>query len=876
MGDVYRGRDPRLGRDVAIKVLPSNASSDPGRLHRFEQEARAAAALNHPNILAVYDVGVHEGAPYIVSELLDGQSLRERLAGGPLPVRTAVDYAVQIAHGLAAAHEKGIVHRDLKPDNVFVTPDGRAKILDFGLAKLVDQEATGVVSSVLPTSPPGTSPGLVLGTTGYMSPEQVRGEPVDRRTDIFALGVVLYEMLTGRRAFSRETVPETMTAILREDVPDFHLSGSHIALPLEQVIRRCLDKEPSRRFQSTQDLAFALSTVGNATTSSAVAALGTVPSISSDRRYLWVAVALAIALLALSVVHFREPVRAIAAVPVARVAITLPPGNEMAHRFWPALALSPDGSRLVYTALQGNAAPQLFLRVMDDTNAKAIPGTEGAHSPFFSPDGQWIGFFAQGKLKKVPAAGGAAQVLCDAPGGLGGDWTADDTIYFVPSNTNGVWRIAASGGTPQEVTRLDRSKGEVSHRWPQALPGGKAVVFTVWVGPGWDEKSLQMHVLGTGERRVLAQGAGSGRYVASGHLVYNRDGAQNLMALPFDLARLQVAGGPAVALVEQVWEGGAEGAQFAVSDAGTMAYVSSHPHRYERRLVWIDRQGKVEPTSAPPRPYYDPRISPDGQQVAVSSEESTERVWTYNFARATLTALTSAGVSSQSPVWMTAGMRIVYRGTRLGFRNLFWRAADGSDEEERLTTGENVQAPVSVSPDGTRLSYNESDRTTGNDIWMVTLDGDRKRERFLKTSASEANGHFSSDGQWLAYVSDVSGRSEVYVQPFPGPGGKWTISTEGGDEPVWSRDGRELFYRNGNVLMAVPITLQPTFAAGVPRPLFRSDFEPSGTNTSGYDVSPDGRRFLMIQPTEPEQPATQVSVVINWFEELRRLVPTAR
>jgi serine/threonine-protein kinase len=707
-----------------------------------------------------------------------------------------------------------------------------------------------------------------------MSPEQVLGAPVDRRSDIFAIGVVLYEMIAGRRAFARETVPETMTAILREDVPDFHSSGSHISLPLEQVIRRCLDKEPSRRFQSTQDLAFALSTVGTASTSSAVAALRSAPS--SHRPYLWVALALAIALLALSVVHFREPVRAAATSPVARVAITLPPGNEMAHRFWPALALSPDGSRLAYTALLGNAAPQLFLRVMDRTTAKAIAGTEGAHSPFFSPDGQWIGFFAQGKLKKVPADGGAAQVLCDAPGGMGGDWTADDTIYFVPSNTNGVWRIAASGGTPQEVTRLDRSKGEVSHRWPQALPGGKAVVFTVWVGPGWDEKSLQMHVLGTGERRVLAQGASSGRYVASGHLVYNRDGAQNLMALPFDLARLQVTGGPAVTLVEQVWEGGAEGAQFAVSDAGTMAYVSSHPHRYERRLVWIDRQGKVEPTSAPPRPYYDPRISPDGQQVAVSSEESTERIWTYNFARATLTALTSAGVSSQSPVWMPAGARLVYRGTRSGFRNLFWKAADGSDEEERLTTAENLHTPVSVSPDGKRVAYTDTDRATGSDIWMVLLDGNRTPEPFLKTSASEANGHFSSDGQWLAYVSDVSGRSEVYVQPFPGPGGKWTISTEGGDEPVWSRDGRELFYRNGNVLMAVPITLQPTFAAGVPRPLFRNAFEPSGTNSSGYDVSPDGRRFLVIQPTEPEQPATQVSVVINWFEELRRLVPTAR
>lgn len=872
---MYRGRDPRLGRDVAIKVLPSNASSDPGRLHRFEQEARAAAALNHPNILAVYDVGVHEGAPYIVSELLDGQSLRDRLAGGPLPARTAVDYAVQIAHGLAAAHEKGIVHRDLKPDNVFVTPDGRAKILDFGLAKLVDQEATGVVSSVLPTSPPGTSPGLVLGTTGYMSPEQVRGEPVDRRTDIFALGVVLYEMLTGRRAFARHTVPETMTAILRDDVPDIHSSGAQVPGPLEQLLRRCLDKDPARRFQSTQDLAFALGTVGNATTSSAVAALGPALSTSSHRRYFWVAVALAIALLALSVVHFREPVRAVAALPVARVAITLAPESEI-DRALPALALSPDGTKLAYAAFQGTAASQLFLRVMDGTEANAIAGTEGGRSPFFSPDGQWIGFFAQGKLKKVPAAGGATQVVCDAPIGVGGSWAADDTIYFAPLSVGGVWRVRASGGTPEEITRLDRSKGEVSHRWPQALPGGKAIVFTVWVGPGWDEKSLQLQVLGTGERRVLAQGGSSGRYVASGHVVYNRNGAGNLMALPFDLERLTVAGGPAMALTEQVWEGGAEGAQFAVSDAGTLAYVPHRTRRYERRLVWVDRQGKVEPLPAAPRPYYDPRLSPDGLQLAVSSEEATERVWTFNFARSTLTALTSASVSSQSPVWMPDGTRIVYRGTRQGFRNLFWKAGDGSDEEQRLSMNESLQTPLSVSPDGKRLLYVDNNRARGNDVWVLSLDGNHAAEPVLATPPSEGNAHFSPDGDWLAYVSDESGRYEIYVQPFPGPGRRWTVSTDGGTEPVWSRDGRELFYRNGNALMAVPIALQPAFSAGLPHPLFSGQFQDSGTGTSGYDVSLDGRRFLMIQPTEPEQPATQVSVVINWLEELRRLVPVAR
>jgi eukaryotic-like serine/threonine-protein kinase len=469
-----------------------------------------------------------------------------------------------------------------------------------------------------------------------------------------------------------------------------------------------------------------------------------------------------------------------------------------------------------------------------------------------------------------------AQILCDAPNGLGANWGTDDTIYFVPFNTTGVWRVAASGGAPQEVTKLDRSKNEVSHRWPQVLPGGKAVVFTVWVGPGWDERSLQLQVLDTGERRVLAQGASSGRYVTSGHLVYNRDGAQKLMAMPFDVESLRVTGGPAVGLNEQVWEGGAEGAQFAVSTAGTLAYVPSYPARYERRLVWVDRSGKVEALAAPLRPYYDPRISPDGRQVAVSSEEGTERVWTFDFARSTLTALTTADSSSQAPMWTPDGARIVYRGTRKGFRNLFWKAADGSGEEQSLTTSENMKTPVSISPDGKSLAFTEVDRATGNDIWLLSLDGDHEARAILKTGSSEGSPEFSRDGKWLAYNSNETGRPEIYVQPFPGPGGKSTISTDGGVEPVWSRDGRELFYRNGDKLMAVAISTTPVFSAGVPRLLFEGRYEPTGTGTGGYDVSVDGRRFLMIQPTEPEQPATQVSVVINWFEELRRLVPVAR
>jgi len=866
MGEVYRARDTKLGRDVALKVLPDAFMLDRERIARFKREAQVLASLNHPNIAAIYGIEDSTNVHALVLELVEGETLADRIALGPLPHAEAVAIAGQIADALEAAHERGVIHRDLKPANIALKPDGTVKVLDFGLAKAMEGAPGASDPSLSPTitTPAMTQMGVILGTAAYMSPEQARGKLVDHRADIWAFGVVIFEMLTGQRLHPGETVSDTLASVLKTE-PAWDALPRETPSSLRRLLRACLEKDPRRRLQSIGDRRMLLDELPQPT--------GLRGSPGVTMTALAVAGGLAVALLTLSIVHFREPAAMVSASPVARVAITLPPASVLERGWFPALGLSPDGTKLAYVAVQSSGATQLFLRMMDGTAAKPIVGTDGSHSPFFSPDGQWIGFFAQGKLKRVPAAGGAAQVLCDAPGGMGGSWATDDTIYFAPSNTTGIWRVPASGGTPQEVTKLDRSKGEVGHRWPQILPGGQGLLFTVWVGPGWDEKSLQLHVLGSGERRVLAQGASSGRYVASGHLVYNRDGAQNLMVLPFDLARLQVTGGPAVTLAEQVWEGGAEGAQFTVSDAGTMAYAAAHPQRYERRLVWVDRQGKVEPLPATPRPYYDPRISPDGQQVAVSSEEGTERVWTYNFARATLTPLTAADVSSQSPAWTPDGSRVVFRGTREGLRNLFWKAANGSDQEERLTTSENLQTPVSVSPDGKHVAFGAVDRVDGYDIWIMPLDGTRTPQVFLKTPALENGPHFSPDGRWIAYFSDESGRSEIYVQPFPGPGGKWTISTDGGSEPVWSRDGRELFYRSGDAMMAVSITSQPAFAASVPRRLFTTQFEPTGTGTSGYDVSLDGQRFLMIQSTEPEQPATQVSVVINWFEELKRLVP---
>ncbi|HEY6508625.1 MAG TPA: protein kinase [Vicinamibacterales bacterium] len=866
MGEVYRAHDSKLGRDVALKVLPSTFAADSGRVARFTREAHLLASLNHPNIAAIYGVEDSSDVYALVLELVEGQTLAERIAEGPIPVDEALSIARQIAEALEAAHDQGVVHRDLKPANIALRPDGTVKVLDFGLAKAMDgADGVSPVSQALTLTSPTmvTGAGVILGTAPYMSPEQARGHQIDHRADVWAFGVVVFEMLTGRRLFPGDTVSDTLASVLKTE-PSWDTLPHSTPPMLRRLLRSCLEKDPKRRLRAIGDRRLLLDEPVHATqaTSSRVATIAVAA-----------AGLLASALLALGVVHFREAAAVVTRAPIARVVIQLPLGDQLDHKANPALALSPDGTKLAYVGVRGNAARQLFLRVMDGTDAKAIAGTEGAHVPFFSPDGQWVGFFAQGKLKKVPADGGIAQVLCDAPSGMGADWATEDTIYFMPFNTSGVWKVAASGGTPQEVTKLDRSKGEVSHRWPQLLPGGSALLFTVWNGPGWDEKSLQMQDLQTGERRVLAEGASTGRYVTSGHLVYNRDGVQTLMALPFDVERLEVTGGPAVALAERVWEGGAEGAQYATSNTGTMAYVASHPARYERRMVWVDRTGKVEPLTAMPRPYYDPRISPDGRQFAVSSEEASERVWTFDFARPILTALTGAG-SSQAPVWTPDGMRVIYRGTRMGFRNVFWRAADGSGEEARLTTSDNLHTPVSVSPDGKHLAYAEVDPATGTDIWLLALDGNGAAEPFLRTTAGEGNAHFSPDGRWLAYVSDESGRAEVYVQPFPSPGSKWMISTDGGNEPVWSRDGRELFYRNGDRMMTVAIATERGFVAGLPRQLFEGAFEPTGTGTSGFDVSLDGRRFLMVQPTAPERPATQVDVVINWFEELKQRMPT--
>jgi serine/threonine-protein kinase len=879
MGEVYKARDPRLDRTVAIKILPEHVGANAESKQRFEREAKALAALSHPHICSIFDVG--EAIPgqspdhpiaqspdspvsYLVMEHLEGETLAQRLERGALPLDQALRYAIEMADALDKAHRQGIVHRDLKPGNVMLTKSG-AKLLDFGLAKLRPAgPAKGISLSAAPTmNSPLTGEGSLVGTFQYMAPEQLEGQEADARTDMFAFGAVVYEMVTGRKAFEGKSQASLIGAILRDSPRPISDLQSLSPPALDRTVGRCLAKNPEDRWQDARDLRHELEwTAHGAVPATEQLTSGPPQQAQGRRRAVPLGLALPVGVLLLAaagVAWIWRPAGRAEASRVVRLAVALPPGEQIrgGATSWPAVAVSPDGGTLAYVS-----GERLYLRAMDRLAPKPTLGTDGARSPFFSPDGQWIGFFAQGQLKKVSVTGGTASPVCPAPFAAGGAWGPDDNIYFAPFNASGLSKCPAAGGTPEPVTSLDRSKGEVSHRWPQVVPGGNAVVFTVWKGPGWDEMSLELQRLDTGERKVLVRGSSTGRVVSSGYLVHTRAG--QLTAVPFDLDRFSVGDSP-VPLGVQVREG--EGSHYAISDSGTLAYVGGDS-QFEGRLVWVSRDGRVEPIPAPLRSYQAVAISPDGRRAALTVQDSRWDFWIHDLVRHTQTRLATGDGSSQWPQWMPDGSRLVYRGTRTGFRNLYWNAVDGTGQEERLTTSEKLQTPASVSPDGQLLAYTEIDPLTGSDVGMLSLGGAHESRAFLNTLAAEDGLRFSPDGRWVAFQSDESGRNEIYVQPFPGPGGKVPISTEGGQLPVWSRDGRELFYVNGLKMMVVGVTTQPTFTAGAPRPLFEGRYEPTR-----YDVSPDGTRFLRIQPTDSEQAATQIIVVLNWTEELRRLVP---
>ena len=906
MGEVYRARDTKLGRPVALKVLPETLAKDAERIARFRREAQVLASLNHPNIATIYGLEESNGHCALVMELVEGPTLADKIrvaqgspfspaalrveepqrrkTGVALQIDEALPIARQIAEGLEYAHERGVIHRDLKPANVKVRPDGTVKILDFGLAKALNTSVEAVSDrhsdvgdqrSPLQDSPTisaaATRQGMILGTAAYMSPEQARGKTVDRRCDIWSFGAVLFEMLSGKQAFPGEDVSHTLAAVIMQE-PDWSALPDYLPAGLGRLLRRCLVKHPRSRLQAIGDARIVIEEALAGTPDVGAVREPPVhpaPTPTWRRALPWgIAAVLGLALVGTLLWVALRPLTH----PTARFVVTLPAGDRLAPVRTQRLALAPDGSRLVYVANHGGGT-QLFVRAIDRFEATPIPGTEGAVSPFFSPDGQWVGFFADGKLKKVSLSGGVPLSLCSAAAARGGSWAPDDTIIFALSMTSGLFRVSAAGGVPKPLTVPDRKKGEYAHRWPDILPGGRAVLFTVWTGGSFDNARIGVLSLETSERRILVEGGTYPRYVPSGHLVYAQGGG--LLAVPFGLKRLEVTG-PPVSILEGVSMNPTfGGAEFSLSDDGSLAYVPGGSRVREGTLLWVDRKGAVLPLPAPPRGYLSPRLSPDGQWLAVAIEGPHLGAWLYDLARGTLTRLTGSTVVPRS-IWTPDGKHVTFLATLSDALNLYWMPADGSGAAERLTTSGNFQVPGSWSPDGHVLAFSEVDPTTGWHIWMLRLEGDRKPRPFLQTASNEYGPMFSPDGRWLAYQSDESGRQEIYVRSFPGPGGKWQISTEGGAEPVWAPNGRELFYRNGDKMMTAAVEIKPVFAASTPKLLFEGHYEAGNFFERDYDVSPDGQRFLMIKASEQEQAATQLNLVLNWSDELRRLVPAAK
>jgi serine/threonine protein kinase len=870
MGEVYRARDTQLGRDVAIKVLPANFMNDPERLVRSQREARMLAALNHPNIATIYGLEQTSGAACLVMELVPGETLAERVKAGPIPVEEALKIAAQIAEALEAAHEKSIIHRDLKPANIKVTPEGKVKVLDFGLAKAFEGDGVNEDMSNSPTlSRAATMQGVILGTAAYMSPEQAKGKSVTKATDIWAFGCVLYELLSGQAAFDGEDVTEILAAVVRAE-PDWSRLPGSTPQSMRLLLQRCLRKDRRQRLQDATgvriEIEDALSTPASVE--------ATTPKTNNRAILRWTVISglaglIVAAIAGLAVWDLKPSPPA----PVSRFVFSLPPGQRFADLTRPSLAVSPDGKQMVYVAGAGGAY-QIYARSMDSFDAKAIPGTEGGTQPFFSPDSQWIGYFAGGKLKKVRVTGGASVTLCDALDPRGGAWGPDNTIVFSPSSSGVLFAVPAEGGVPTPLTSLDSKKGEGTHRWPEFMPGGEAVLFNASVYNAQTATApLVLYLLKTGERRDLIQAGMRPQYALSGHLLFSQGGT--LMAAPFDPGRLHVTGA-AVPVIEGVLQASSTGAtQYSFSDNGALVYIPGRSLAVERgKLVWVDRKGTEQPIAAPERSFVRPRVSPDGRRLAVAIADAGFQIWIYDLDRETLTRLTFEGGINLDPVWTPDGKRIAFESGGPG--NLFWQAADGSGKAERLTTNEYGQLPVSWSPDGQVLAFVELSPSTGRDIWTLRLD-DRKPQAFLQTPFSEGAPAFSPDGRWLAYGSDESGRLEIYVQPYPGPGGKWQISTDGGTEPAWNPNGRELFYRQGTKMMGVDVTTQPSFSVGKPRTLFEGQFAPSATPSDrNYDVSPDGQRFLMVKTLEQEQPISQINIVLNWFEELKQKVPTGK
>jgi len=882
MGEVYRAKDTRLERTVAVKVLPAHLSSSAESRQRFEREAKTISQLSHPHICALYDVGNQNGVEFLVMEYLEGETLSDRLLKGPLPFDQVLRFGIEIADALDKAHRQGIVHRDLKPSNVMLTKSG-VKLLDFGLAKAMTsarpldaagREPTAAALhpmadnqlSALPTEmSPLTQEGTILGTFQYMAPEQLEGKEADARTDIFALGAVLYEMATGKKAFSGKSQASLISSIMSADPPPISASQPMTLPGFDRIVRKCLAKDPEERWQSAADLGSELKWISERSQASAPP-ISISRATSRGRLFLWMALAVAMAALAITVLR-REPTVSPRKI---RFTIPLPEGNTFGS-FAQAgtVAVSPDGRRLAFTAVPPGGRSALWVRDLDVLTPRVLPGTEGAALPFWSPDSRFIGYFAGGKMKRVDVSGGPPQTLCDAPSPSGGTWSSDGVILFSPDSNQPLLRVAASGGAPTSETTL--VSGEIGHCWPSFLPDGRNYLLLV---ESEKATSTEIHVgtLGKKEKKRLTAAESGALYAPPGYLLFVREGA--LTAQTFDARSLQLTGEP-IPIAERVGRMGGAGptryGPFSASNNGVLAYgaiavVSS-------QLIWFDRRGQVLGVSSP-GDYADPELSPDGKRVAVCRDDprtGTPDIWIMEISRGTQSRLTFHPRWEVYPVWSPDGSRLAFAWDKEGHTDIYLKAAGGG-VEELLLKERRATYPLDWSRDGRLLLFSAMDPKAGSDLWLLPLEGSRTPKPLLQTPFNEAEARISPDGRFFAYTSDESGKPEVYVRPLSSMAEHWQVSTQGGTKPEWRRDGKELFYlAEDRKLMSLELTDGSGFDRSAPRPLFqtrtpRVDFP--GFH-SLYAVTPDGQRFLTV--TEPEgRSSPPITVVLDWAVELKR------
>ena len=867
MGEVYRARDTRLGRDVAIKVLPHAFAADPDRLMRFEREARTLASLNHARIAHIHGLEEAGGARFLVMELVDGEDLSQRISRGAIPIDEALTIAAQIAEALAAAHDQGIIHRDLKPANIKLRPGGSVKVLDFGLAKAATASSDeDVMNSPTITSPAMTAHGVILGTAAYMSPEQARGKPVDKRADIWALGCVVYEMLTGRRAFQGDTATDVIAAVVKSE-PAWQLLPNDVPPRIRTLLERCLRKDPAIRLRDAGDVKLEL----DAASQSPAPAMPALHRPQRKRPLVALAIVAVLSTVAFAAYSIRSRGSAGAADgPATRLSITFPAGSNLQlGQPIPSLALSPDGRLVVYTAT-GPEGSQLWIRPLDSFTATPLAGTRNGRAAFFSPDGKWVGFVADGQIKKVPAGSGPAQAVCAVEGGgVGATWTQKDEIIFTSlSDGQRMWRVPAAGGTPSLVT-------EEAVFDPDALPGGDMVIATLEnpAGETAGDHAIVAIELQTGQVTRLVSGGTYARYVTSGHLVFLRNNA--LVATPFD-ARTLRASDASRSVVEPVFmEPATPGGNFAVSASGTLAYAPGDATSFQRRLVTIGG-GESRPV-VDERRYFDrPRASDDGRRVAVMVRSARDRVWMIDTARRTMSRVTTANwqqegfpVFSRDGRWLalaTAEGSSWRKGRRLSISLV---PSDGSRPEEQLTTSSRIQIPNAFTPDGKALVFHEdTDSGNGGDLFIVDIDGERKVRPLLQTRFNEWFADISPDGRWIAYLTNRSGRGEVWVASFPAMTGATQVSINGGSYPRWSHDGRRLYFYNSNTIWNAEVSGTSTAAVSTPTLVTAlPTVRPAGI----FDVMPDGRILFVDGPDVGSTP--ELRIVLNWPAELRRMLP---